>query len=169
MKQRLYFLLPDTGHTRAVVNDLEVFGIKTEAMHVLAKPGVDLKGLPVATERQRTDAGARLETILWDGNLALYFIALLALTVMAYMQLGWTWLLLPVAVMVVTFVMGIVFTSQVPNVHLSEFRDAMHHGEFLLMVDVPLWQIERVEALVHTHYPEAAIGGVGWHIDALRI
>jgi hypothetical protein len=126
MKRRLYFLLPDTGHTQAVVNDLEFFGIKTGAMHVLAKPGVDLKGLPVATKRQRTDAGTRLETILWDGNLAIFFIALFALGAMAYMQLGWIWLLLPVAVMVVTFVMGIVFTSQIPNVHLSEFRDCRY-------------------------------------------
>ena len=169
MKRRLYFILPDTGHTRAVVNDLEVFGINTRAMHVLAKPGVDLNGLPVATGKQRTDAGAKLETILWDGNLATYFIALRALVAVVYMGLGWFWLLLAVVVMAVTFLMGIVFTSQVPNVHLSEFRDAMHHGELLLMVDVPLWRVERVEALVHEHHPEATAGGVGWHIDALHI
>ena len=88
---------------------------------------------------------------------------------MVYMGLGWFWLLLPAVIMVVTFLMGIVFTSQVPNVHLSEFRDAMHHGELLLMVDVPLWRVERVEALVHEHHPEATAGGVGWHIDALHI
>jgi hypothetical protein len=169
MKRRLYFLLPDTGHTRAVVNDLEVFGINTDAMHVLAKPGIDLNGLPVATGRQRMDAGARIETILWDGNLAIYFITLFALVAMVYMRLDWYWLLLPIAVMVVTFVMGIVFTSQIPNVHLSEFRDAMHHGELLLMVDIPLWRVERVEALVHRHHPEAVVGGIGWHIDALHI
>ncbi|MCK5481823.1 MAG: hypothetical protein KAJ06_11770 [Gammaproteobacteria bacterium] len=169
MKRRLYFLLPDTEHTRAVVNDLKVFGINTAAMHTLAKPGVDLSGLPAATGRQRTDSGAKLETILWDGNLAIYFIALLALITMAYMGFSWFWLLLPVAVMLVTFVMGVVFTSQVPNVHLSEFRDAMRHGELLLMVDVPLWRVERVEALVHKHHPEAVVGGVGWHIDALHI
>ena len=168
MKRRLYFLLPDTGHTQAVVNDLEVFGINTRAMHVLAKPGVNLNGLPVATGRQRTDAGAKLETILWDGNLAIYFIALLALIIMAFMQLGWFWLL-PAAVMLVTFLMGLVFTSQLPNVHLSEFRDAMHHGELLLLVDVPLWRVEGVEALVHEHHPEATVGGVGWHIDTLHI
>ena len=50
MKRRLYFLLPDTGHARAVANDLKVFSIKTDAMHVLAKPGVDLSGLPVGGE-----------------------------------------------------------------------------------------------------------------------
>jgi hypothetical protein len=169
MKRRLYFLLPDTGHTRAVVNDLKVFGINTDAMHTLAKPGVDLSSLPVATGRQRRDSSARLETILWDGNLAIFFIALAALITIAYMQLGWFWLLLPAAVMLVTFVSGVVFTSQVPNVHLSEFRDAMRHGEILLMVDVPVWRVERVGALVHKHHPEAVVGGVGWYIDALHI
>ena len=169
MKRRLYFLIPDTGHTQAVVEGLQAFGIKRGAMHVLAKAGVDLDGLPVATGGQRTDAGARIETILWDGNLAIYFIALLALIVMAYLRFDWYWLLLPAAIMVATFVMGIVFTTRVPSVHLSEFRDAMQHGELLLMVDVPLWQVEHVETLVHTQHPEATAGGVSWHIDALNI
>jgi hypothetical protein len=169
MKRRLYFLLPDTVHTRAVVNDLKVFGISNDAIHTLARAGVDLSALPVATRKQRIDSGARLETILWDGNLAIFFIALVALITMAYTGLTWSWLLLPAAVMLVTFVAGVVFTSQVPNVHLSEFRDAMRHGELLLMVDVPVWRVERVEALVHKHHPEAVVGGVGWHIDALHI
>ena len=169
MKRRVYFLIPDSGHTQAVVDDLEAFGINRGAMHVLAKAGVDLDGLPVATGRQRTDAGARIETILWDGNLAIYLVALLALIAMAFLRLDWYWLLLPAAIMVVSFVMGIVFTTQVPSVHLSEFRDAMQQGELLLMVDVPLWQVERVETLVHTQHPEATAGGVSWHIDALQI
>ena len=118
-KRRLYFLLPDTVHTRAVVNDLRVFGINNDAIHTLAQPGVDLSGLPVATGRQRTDSGARLETILWDGNLAILFIALVALITMAYTGLTWFWLLLPAAIMLLTFVTGVVFTSQVPSVHLS--------------------------------------------------
>jgi len=169
MKRRLYFLLPDNGHARAVVNDLKTFGIHMGAMHTIAKAGVDLKGLPVATGKQYDDPEARLETILWDGNLAVFFIALVALITMAAIELSWLWLLLPAAVMLVTFVMGVVFTSQVPNVHLSGFQDAMRHGELLLMIDVPVWRVERVEALVHKHHPEAFVGGVGWHIDALHI
>lgn len=169
MKRRLYFLLPDIKHTHAVINDLKVFGIETKAIHTLSKPGIDLSSLPVATRKQRRDTDARLETILWDGNLAIFFIALVILFVMAYIGLDWLWLLPPIAVMLVTFVIGLVFTSQVPNVHLSEFQDAMRHGEILLMIDVPLWQVKQVEALVHKHHPEAVTGGVGWHIDALHI
>ena len=39
MKRRLYFLLPDTKHTHAVVNDLKVSGIDTETMHTLSNDG----------------------------------------------------------------------------------------------------------------------------------
>lgn len=169
MKRRLYFLLPDNRHTRAVVNDLETFGINTDSMHTIAKPGVDLSGLPGATGKQYKDPEARLETILWDGNLAIFIIALAALVTMTTIELSWFWLLLPAAAMLATFAMGVVFTSQVPNTHVSGFRDAMRHGEILLMINVPIWQVERVEALVHRHHPEAVVGGVGWHIDALHI
>ena len=169
MKRRLYFLLPDTLHVRSVVSDLEASGIDIGALHVVARPGTDLDGLPVATGRQRRDLGERLETALWDGNLGVFFIALVALVVMALAQLAWYWLLIPAAFMLVSFTAGVVFTSHVPNVHLSEFQDAVRHGELLLMVDVPTGDVEQVETLVHRHHPEAVAGGVGWHIDALHI
>lgn len=168
MKRRLYFLLPDRAHARSAVNDLEASGIASSAMHTIAKPGMDLSGLPAATDKQRRDFGARLETILWDGNLIVFLIALLALISMAFMQLAGFWLLLPAVVMLVTLIMGIVFTAQVPNVHLSEFHDAIHHGEILLMVDVPVLRVEHVEALMHKYHPEAVVGGVGWHSDTLN-
>jgi len=169
MKRRLYFLLPDTGHTRTVVDELEASGIERRHMHVVAAEGIDLEGLPAATRTQREDLGARLETYLWDGNLALFFVALLALGVLALMQVSWYWLLLPLAVMLATFLSGLEFTSRIPNVHLSEFADALHHREILLLVDVPVGQVARVEERVQRHHPEAVAGGVGWHSDALHI
>ena len=89
-----------------MVNDLKVFGINTDAIHTLAKPGVDLSASPVATNRQRRDSSARLETILRDGNLAIFFIALVALITIAHTGLAWFLLLLPAAIMLVTFVSG---------------------------------------------------------------
>lgn len=169
MKRRLYFLLPDTEHTLAVVDELEASGINRKYLHVIAAQGVDLEGLPVASHNQRRDLGARLEALLWDGNLALFFFALLVMIVMALMQVSWHWLLLPAAAMLATFLSGVGFTSHIPNVHLSEFSDAIHHREILLMVDVPVSQVPRVEELVHRHHPEAVTGGVGWHVDALHI
>lgn len=169
MKRRLYFLLPDAGHTRSVVNELETGGIEQRCMHVIAAQGVDLNGLPIASHNQRNDLGAQLETIFWDGNLMLFFVALLVLTVLALVHVSWFWLLLPVAVMLAAFVTGVEFTKYIPNVHLSEFTDAIHHREILLMVDVPVRQVARVEELTHRHHPEVITGGVGWHVDALHI
>ena len=169
MKRRLYFLMPDTAHTRNVVGELEASGIERRHMHVVATQGVDLEGLPEATSGQRNDLGARLERLLWDGNLVLFFAALLALVVLAVMQVSWYWLPVPLAVMLATFLSGVEFTRHIPNVHLSEFSDAIHHREILLMVDVPVKEVARVEALVHRHHPEAVAGGVGWHSDALPI
>jgi hypothetical protein len=45
----------------------------------------------------------------------------------------------------------------------------MRHGEILMMIDVPVWRLERIKALVHRHHPEAAVDGIGWHVDALHI
>jgi hypothetical protein len=168
MKRRLYFLLPDREHTQTVVDELETSGIERRQMHVLAAQDIDLQGLPVATHNQRKDLGARLETLLWDGNLVLFFIALVVLSLLALMHVNWPWLLLPAAVMLATFLTGLGFTRHIPNVHLSEFSDAIHHGELLLMVDVPVRQIRKVQDLVHRHHPEAVVGGVGWHADALH-
>ncbi|HHJ16779.1 MAG TPA: hypothetical protein ENJ80_08800 [Gammaproteobacteria bacterium] len=169
MKRRLYFLLPDVMHTRSIVDELEAVGIERRYIHVIAAQGVDLEGLPVASRNQRNDLGAKLETILWNGNLVLFAIALLVLAVLALLQVSWYWLLIPVAIMLVTFVTGVEFTRYIPNVHLSEFTDAIHHREILLMVDVPVGQVARIEALVHRHHPEVITGGVGWHVDALHV
>jgi hypothetical protein len=168
MKRRLYFLLPDGTHARSVVDELLTMGLPEDHVHALAEPGVDLLDLPQATGRQCGDLLARLESVLWNGNLAVFLIALLALVVMAYLQIAWYWLLLPAAFMLVTFLLGEEFTRRIPDVHLSEFRDALHHGEILLMVDVPVTEVERVESLVHRHHPEATPSGVGWYIDALH-
>jgi hypothetical protein len=169
MNRRLYFLLPDTAHAGAVVTDLAACGIRHAAMHVVAKADVDTTGLPVATSRQRSDRGGRLETLLWDGNLLLFFLALLVMAGQFLAGARGTWLLVPVAIMLATFAAGLVFTARIPSVRLSEFTDALHHGELLLMVDVPVRQVSCVESLVQRHHPEAVAGGVGWHLDILHV
>jgi len=169
VKRRLYFLLPDVAHTRSVVAELEAIGIENRCLHVITGKGVDVGSLPVASPNQRNDPGARLETILWDGNLLLFFMALLLLILFISLDMSLYWLLLPAAFMLVTLVTGVEFTRHIPNVHLSEFTDALHHQELLLMVDVPVRQVARIEELIHRHHPEALTSGTGWQVDALHI
>jgi hypothetical protein len=169
MKRRLYFLLPDAEHARAVVSELEARGIERNVMHTIAGRGGDLSDLPVASQMQRDDLGARIEQYLWGGNLALFFLALIALVVLALLPLPWWWLLLPAGIMGVTFLTGLEFVMHTPNVHLDEFRSALRHREILLMIDVPARRVAEVEEMVHRHHPEAIAGGVGWSIDALPV
>jgi len=169
MKRRLYFLLPDAEHARVVVNELEARGIERNFMHAIAGRGGDVNGLPVATRMQRNDLGARIEHYLWGGNLALFFLALIALVVFALLPLSWWWLLLPAGVMLVSFLTGLEFVMHTPNVHLDEFQSAMRHREILLMIDVPAGQVAEVEEMVHRLHPEAITGGVGWSVNALQV
>ena len=169
MERRLYFLLPDVAHARAVVAKLETSGIESKYTHVIATKGIDLEDLPLASPNQRMDLGARLETIFWDGNLVLFVLALMALIALILMNVSGFWLLVPAIILLTTFILGVGFTKYIPNVHLSEFADALRHQEILLMVDVPAGQVARVEKLIHGNHPEAVAGGVGWHIGALPI
>jgi hypothetical protein len=169
VERRLYFLLPDVAHARAVVAKLEKNGIERKYTHVIAAKGIDLEGLPLASPNQRMDLGARLETIFWNGNLVLFFLALMALVVLMLVNVSGLWLVLASTIMLTTFIVGVGFTNFIPNVHLSEFADALRHQEILLMVDVSVGQIARVETLIHHNHPEAINGGVGWHINALQL
>ena len=169
MKRRLYFLLPDNEHASTVVNELESRGIERKFMHAIAGRGSDTSGLPGTSQMQRNDGGAVIERYLWGGNLALFFMALIALLVLAFLPLAWGWLLLPAGVMLVSFLMGLEFVMHTPNVHLAEFQSAMHHREILLMIDVPARQVAEVEEVMHRRHPEAIAGGVGWSLDALHV
>jgi hypothetical protein len=64
MKRRLYFLFPDSGHARTVVNELEAQGIQRKFIHAIAGQGGDLGGLPAASRLQQQDLGSRLERFL---------------------------------------------------------------------------------------------------------
>ncbi|MCG6866650.1 MAG: DUF805 domain-containing protein [Thiogranum sp.] len=166
MNERLYFLLPDREHTLRVVNELAEKGFDPRQMHTLAGRGLSTEGLPASNTRQRENFAGRVEFWTWRANLALFFFAAVALVIMAFQQAG-LWILLPLAVMLATLVPGNRF-ARVPNVHLQEFRDALRHGEILLMIDVPQQRVDEVEYRVHARHPEAVAGGSSWNAPLLH-
>jgi len=56
---------------------------------------------------------------------------------------------------------------QLPDTHLSEFADALKHGEILLMVDAVSEQANELEHCVQDHHPEAVAGGSSWNTPML--
>jgi hypothetical protein len=68
-----------------------------------------------------------------------------------------------------TFIGGLLFTTRLPNTHLNNFREALAHGEVLLMIDVPTERVHDVEHFIHRRYPQAVNGGASWNIEALGL
>jgi hypothetical protein len=168
MNRRLYFLIPDRQHALDVVDELVAHGIDVSHMHAIGDRRTRLDGLPRTSPHQRNDTAQRVEKICWNANLASFALALIALIVMPVLYgLNW-WLLLPAGVMAANFLVGLLFTN-IHNTHLGEFRDALAHGEILLLVDVPESRVAEVETEVHQRHPEATIGGVGWGTEAFGL
>ena len=168
MHRRLYFVLPDAGHARAAAADLRAAGLDDAHLHALAREGTDLAGLPPASPRQRIDTLGRAERWLWNANLALFALALagLAWALAAGAALA---VAVALAVMVATVTAGYLFVQRLPHTHLEEFRQALAHGEVLLMVDVPAGRVAEIEALMRRRHPEAVPGGATWTVDALGV
>lgn len=167
MLRRLFFLFPDEKHAQSVVHELVNNNIPKRRIHAISH-GARLITLPAATERQKKDTAFLVEKLLWMTNLLVFFVALIGL-IMALISGDTLWSIVAIFVMLATFIAGELFVVFVPDVHLSEFSDALSHGEILLMVDVAKNQVAEVENLVHRHHPEAVVGGVGWTLDAFGI
>ena len=164
MLRRLFFLFPNTEHAQRVVDELLNVGIRPRHLHAIAK-GVDLGDLPEATERQKKDVKFRLEWFIWNTNLVLFATALFAL-VASLIAGSAAWTLVSLLIMALTFFAGEQFAVKIPDVQLTEFTDALSHGEVLLMIDVPKHLVANIEDHVHHRHPEASVGGVGWTMNA---
>ena len=167
MLRRLFYLFPDEPHARRVVDRLVKLGIPERRMHAIAE-GVELNTLPAATDRQKKDTAFRVERFLWRANLAVFALASLAL-VAALLAGETNWSLAMLLVMLASFVVGQHFAVHVPDVHLTEFTDALSHGEVLLMVDVPRTRIAEIDNIVRHNYPDAVAGGTSWAVDAFGL
>ncbi len=163
MYRRLFFLFPSRKQTQQAVQQLEDVGIDEADIHAFATDKHLLTDLPPATERQQRGLDFLVEKIIWNADLALFFMALAGVAIALFYG-AMAWAALGLAVMALTFSAGYVFATRIPNVHLNAFRDALSHHEILLSVDVPPRQVAMVGQLVHRHHPEAVDGGVGWSL-----
>jgi len=166
MFRRVYFLSPDVEHAQTVVADLRQTGVDRTQIHAMAREDIDIGSLPAATKDQKRDRVWLLDRLFWTGDLAIFALALLGLVLALYWGL-YIWAVLAAVVMVTSFVMGEIFATKVPHVHLSEVKGALARGEILLMVDIPKQRVHEISELISRHHPETDPSGVGWTIQAL--
>lgn len=164
--RRVYFTFRDALHARRVVNELKAAGIDESQMHASAKAGVDLSGLPLATEAQRQDRVWFLESLFWKSDLVLFCLGTL-IFVVALFQGSTLWAIAAFAVMLASFAVGNWFSVRLPHAHMDDLRIPLKLGRVVLMIDVPRTQVREIEQLLSRNHPEADLGGVGWTIRAL--
>ena len=167
MLRRLFFLFPDEPHAQSAVDQLVTFGVPKRRIHAIAR-NIKLRTLPQATRRQKNDTAFRIEWFLWTANLVVFALAAIALVV-GLVTGGSITSIVSLLIMAITFIAGEQFVVHVPDVHLTEFSDALSHGEILLMVDVPKNRVAETEGFVHHKHPEAVARGTSWTVDAFGL
>ncbi|AYH42153.1 DUF1269 domain-containing protein [Azoarcus sp. DN11] len=159
--RRLYFLLPDVGIVRRIVDELLLAHIPYEHIHVLARAETPLEELPEAGVAQRTDLVPAIERGLAVGGTVGVLAGLAALVfppagmvaaggAILFGALGGAGFGAWVSAMI-----GV----GIPNSHLARFEAAIGQGMLLMMVDVPKDRVEEFEDMIRQHHPEADIEG----------
>lgn len=161
MRRRLYLLLPDVKRARQVVNELLLARIEERHIHVLAKEGTRLDGLPEAELLEKSDirhaAGLGLLVGGATGAIAGIVAVLFPPSGMA-MNVS-----VILAMSLIGAIMGVWVSGMIgadtPNTHLKNFMREVERGKVLLMVDVPKSQMEEVARMIKKHHPEADLRG----------
>lgn len=168
MRRRIYFVMPDLGSARRMMDSLLLARIDERHIHFLAKRGTSMDGLHEANVLQKSDIvhGAQLGTTIGAvigclaGALLIWFppamgmpqvLALVVATAGGAAFGAWT---------------SSMAAASVPNSRLKRFAGAIDAGKILLMVDVPEHRVEEINVLLNRSHPEAAYGGVEPNIPA---
>lgn len=160
---RLYFLVPDADRTFQITHELGELGLEKNEVHVLAEDQAKLEQMDVnrATLRQTTDVvhatkrgvivGIPLGVLL--GAIAAYFIPIGG---------GWTGF---ITLLVGAGIFGGFFGAwassmigvSVEDKKVTEFREDLERGSFLMLVDVPEQREHEVITAIKRHHPEVKI------------
>ena len=162
MRRRIYFLLPNVGSARQVVNELLLARIDDHHIHVMAREGITLGDLPQANLLQRSDFIHGVEIGLSVGGATGIVAGLIAVAFppQGIVLGGWTMLVMALAgALIGAWVAGMIGTD-IPNSQLREFTAAVADGQILMMVDVPKSKVANVTDMIRKHHPEADMHGV---------
>ncbi|NIP72656.1 MAG: DUF1269 domain-containing protein [Gammaproteobacteria bacterium] len=154
MRRRLYLLVPDIDSTRRIVDELLLARIDDEHIHVLAREGAPLDGLPEATIFQKSDLAHELEVGLVVGGATGTVAGVIAVLAATGMSAGGLILACALAGAWVSTMVSV----DVRNSRLRAFERAIEQGQLLLMVDVPKGRVDEINELVRMHREARAEG-----------
>ncbi len=156
---RLVLLVPEVETARKIVADLLLAGLDKDEIHIVAKEGVPLEGLPEAGLTEKTDllpamkrglaAGsatgllAGLAAVLLPTGLVAAGGAVILAATLAGAAIGaWSAALVGVSI---------------PSEEVRKYEAAIEQGQLLMLVDVPKSRAREICDIIRKHHPEADI------------
>ena len=169
MHSRIYWLLPDVESARSTMDDLLLARIEYRKMHFVAREDCDISGLHAANVLQTSDVVRSAEVGLIMGAALGALVG--ALVAVFYPIVGdkpqWG---LAAALAIAGALFGTWASTMIgvstPSKRLRRFAPQIEQGQILLMVDVPMWDVEAIEARLRALHPEARLEGTEPDIPA---
>ena len=158
--RRIYFLVPTIEVTHKIVEELQSEGIEDRHIHILAKRGTPLEGLPEAGVSIKSDFLPALERGIALGGTTGLLAGLIGLRFAGFVIAGGPLLGIIIASATIGSLMGGLAGMNVGNTRLKKFEEAIEQGEFLMLVDIPKEQIEDIRKLIIKHHPDAEFEGI---------
>jgi hypothetical protein len=169
MGRRIYWLLPDLQSARRTMDDLLLARIEERHIHFVAREGTDMRGLHAANVLQTSDVvrSAEMGLVIGAGVGALVG----ALAAVHYPITGYEPQWGIAAALAIAGALFGTWTSTMigvsaPSKRLARFMPQIEQGQILLMVNVPMWQVEAIEARLRELHPEANLEGTEPDIPA---
>lgn len=152
MRKRLYFVLPNLSETKAIVDELLLSRIDDHHIHVMAKEGTDLEGLPEATLLEKSDIIHGIEMGMVIGAASGLVGSIIAITAL---QLGSMMGLVVLGCTLFGAGFGIwtsgMIGSSTRNTRLKAFEQAMEDGKILVMADIPVDKVTAISSKIKSH------------------
>jgi uncharacterized membrane protein len=166
--RRIYFLVPDIKTANTVTDELLLARIEERHIHVIAREGTELGDLPKASLLQTSDVVPAVERGLAVGGMTgiLAGVAAVSFPPAGVVLGGGAILATALAGSGIGAWMASMIGVDVTNTQIRQFEDDIEKGEILFLVDVPKEQVEKIEAMVKLHHPDADIEGTEPHIPA---
>ena len=166
--RRLYFMLPDKEITNTVVDELLLKRIDDHHIHVVAKEGTPMGDLPEANLLQKSDFIPAVERGLAIGGVTGILAGIAAVTIPSEgLALGGGAILISslAGAAIGAWISGMIGLD-VHNSQIARFEKNIEQGQLLMMVDIPKIRVKEIRDMVHSHFPEAEVGGTEPQIPA---
>lgn len=161
--RRMYFLIPDIGTVRKIVDEMLLARVEERRMHVIAHRDTVLHNIPQASIFHMSDVVPAISRgITYGGVVGLLAGLILAMQFDASFNKTGGLITLLVTLGGAAFgawISGMVGIS-IPNRRIKQFQEAIEGGQLLMLIDVPALRMDDITKNVAKHYPDVKFGGV---------